>query len=136
MPKPSKKNDSSSASDSSSEVEDRAVSKKEEKKQEKRKRKQDDSSDSGPDDRLPAKKPEEPKKNKKSEDVVSWDLGKKRFVKLDEFRGKWLVSIREFYEDDKGDLKPGKKGIALSLEQYQKFKSYIEEIDAAIERHT
>ncbi|XP_018566122.1 activated RNA polymerase II transcriptional coactivator p15 [Anoplophora glabripennis] len=94
-------------------------------------------SDSGPEDRGPIKKPKsdvKPKPSNSSEDENSWDLGKNRFVKLSEFKGKWYVNIREFYNDD-GELKPGKKGIMLTMEQWQKFKNCISELDDAIKRN-
>ncbi|KAK9881241.1 hypothetical protein WA026_015359 [Henosepilachna vigintioctopunctata] len=93
----------------------------------KTKKEETSDSDSGPEDRGPAKK------QKKSEDN-SWDLGKNRFVKLSEFKGKWYVNIREFYEAD-GDLKPGKKGIMLTMEQWQKFKGIVDDVDEAIKRN-
>ncbi|XP_044758705.1 RNA polymerase II transcriptional coactivator [Coccinella septempunctata] len=96
----------------------------------KNKKKADTSdSDSGPEDRGPAKK-----QKKSPEDENSWDLGKNRFVKLSEFKGKWYVNIREFYEAN-GELKPGKKGIMLTMEQWQKFKGMVGEIDEAIKRN-
>ena len=42
------------------------------------------------------------------------------------------MDIREFY-NDKGEMKPGKKGIALSKENWNKLKDYINVIDEAIE---
>lgn len=33
----------------------------------------------------------------------------KRRVTVSKFSGRWLVSIREYYEDKSGDMKPGKK---------------------------
>ncbi|KAG0410770.1 hypothetical protein HPB47_012119 [Ixodes persulcatus] len=37
------------------------------------------------------------------------DLAKKRYLTVREFKGRVMVDIREFYEDNNGDLKPGKK---------------------------
>ncbi|XP_076339509.1 activated RNA polymerase II transcriptional coactivator p15-like isoform X1 [Tachypleus tridentatus] len=93
-------------------------------------------SDSGPDDRNPP-----PKKVKtdnvsqsksKSEDSL-FQLSKMRFVSVREFRGKVMVDIREYYESD-GDLKPGKKGICLNLDQWKALKSHIDNIDEAIKQ--
>lgn len=72
-----------------------------------------------------AKETETPAPKKQKEEklpdggVVS--LGSNKFVTVTEFRGKVYVGIREYYEKD-GELKPGKKGIALSLEQWNLLK--------------
>ncbi|KAF5293760.1 hypothetical protein FQA39_LY03245 [Lamprigera yunnana] len=86
-------------------------------------------SDSGPEDRGPAKK-----QKVDSSEENSWSLGKNRFVKLTEFKGKWYINIREFY-DAGGELKPGKKGIMLTMEQWHLFKGSIDEIEDAIKRN-
>jgi len=72
-------------------------------------------------------------KSKKSDDE-SWQLDKTRMVKINEFRGKIFVDIREYYEAN-GELKPGKKGISLSASQYQKLKEIIPEVDEALKNH-
>jgi hypothetical protein len=44
-------------------------------------------------------------------------------VQVREFKGKTYVDIREYYVDKNTmETKPGKKGISLSCEQYQKLK--------------
>ncbi|XP_044727521.1 RNA polymerase II transcriptional coactivator [Chrysoperla carnea] len=95
-------------------------------------------SDSGPDDRLPAKKSKpagkSSAKESNSEEDLSWPIDKRRFVKLREFNRKWMVDIREYYDAD-GDLKPGKKGIALSIPQWQKLKEIVDEVDEAIKKN-
>lgn len=37
-------------------------------------------------------------------------LSAKRFVSVQMFRGRCLVSIREYYDDESGERRPGKKG--------------------------
>ena len=81
-----------------------------------------------------AKKPKTQSKSSGDSDENSWDLGKNRFVKLTEFKGKWYVSIREFYNAD-GDLRPGKKGIMLTMEQWHKFKEIVPDLEDAIKRN-
>ncbi|XP_056634944.1 RNA polymerase II transcriptional coactivator [Diorhabda carinulata] len=103
----------------------------------KKSKKQDTSdSDSGPDDVTPAKKSKTESKSSKpkSEEENSWSLGKNRFVKLTEFKNTWYINIREYYNSD-GELKPGKKGIMLTMEQWQKFKGCMDEIDEAIKKN-
>ncbi|KAK3098143.1 hypothetical protein FSP39_016570 [Pinctada imbricata] len=60
-----------------------------------------------------------------------FQLSKMRFVTVSEFRGKVMVSIREHYEAD-GELRPGKKGISLNLEQWNQLKDQMDEIDAVV----
>lgn len=85
----------------------------------------DSDSDSGPDDRnVPQKKGKPDAGNKKpaggaSQSTTNADgdsmfmIAKKRYVTVREFKGRVMVDIREFYEDNSGDLKPGKKGMKL-----------------------
>ena len=94
-----------------------------------KKKSESSDSDSGPNDRVPAKKPKV-----EAEDNMSWSLGKNRFVKLSEFKGKWYVNIREFYDAD-GELKPGKKGIMLTMEQWYKFKQIIPDLEESIQKN-
>ena len=49
------------------------------------------------------------------------------------YRGKKLVHIREYYQDTEGDMKPGKKGIALSKEQVQMLAENMDEIQSWFE---
>lgn len=53
------------------------------------------------------------------------DLGKKKRATVRSFKGTALLDIREFYGAD-GDEKPGKKGIALTLEQVCSLFSSLE----------
>ncbi|CAN0253067.1 unnamed protein product, partial [Laminaria digitata] len=46
-------------------------------------------------------------------------LGKKKFVDVREFKGMVLIDIREYYENNDGEMKPGKKGIALNPAQWK-----------------
>ncbi|XP_066259635.1 activated RNA polymerase II transcriptional coactivator p15 [Euwallacea similis] len=102
-----------------------------------KKSKKDDTSDSdsGPDDREPVKKKLKTENSIRTDDEEpTWDLGKNRYVKVTQFKGKTYVNIREFYLDAGGDLKPGKKGLMLTPEQWQKFKASVEEIDEEVKK--
>ena len=68
----------------------------------------------------------------KLDDSKSFNLGKNIFVSISEFKGQVRVDIREYYFDDKGDLRPGKKGISLSMDEWNKIKSYLPKIEKAI----
>jgi hypothetical protein len=42
-----------------------------------------------------------------------------RRITVSEFKGNTLISIREYYKDkESGVMRPGKKGIALTMEQW------------------
>ncbi|CAK8680405.1 activated RNA polymerase II transcriptional coactivator p15-like [Clavelina lepadiformis] len=60
-------------------------------------------------------------------------LGKMKFVTVRPFKNMIFVDIREHYEKD-GELKPGKKGISLQAEQWQRLKQSIDMIDEKIQQ--
>ncbi|KAI2638962.1 PC4-domain-containing protein [Hypomontagnella submonticulosa] len=49
-----------------------------------------------------------------------WALGGNRRATVTVFNKKTFVNIREYYTDNSGELKPGKKGISLPFDQYIK----------------
>uniref|UniRef100_A0A023FT67 Activated RNA polymerase II transcriptional coactivator p15 n=1 Tax=Amblyomma parvum TaxID=251391 RepID=A0A023FT67_AMBPA len=103
----------------------------------------DSDSDSGPEDRNPPQKKGKAADNKSKSGASSsgdnedgkFMIGKKRYVSVREFKGRVMVDIREYYEDSNCDLKPGKKGICLQLDQWNALKNQIDDIDAAIRKH-
>ncbi|PHU28125.1 RNA polymerase II transcriptional coactivator KELP, partial [Capsicum chinense] len=60
-------------------------------------------------------------------------LSHKRRVTITDFRGKTLVSIREYYNKDGKEL-PTAKGISLTAEQWATFKKNIPGIEKAIKK--
>ncbi|MCB0279682.1 MAG: transcriptional coactivator p15/PC4 family protein [Calditrichaeota bacterium] len=50
-----------------------------------------------------------------------------------EFRGKPLIDIRVFYQDDDGEYKPTKKGITFSPEIFDEFLEGIEKLKEGVE---
>ncbi|KIL66212.1 hypothetical protein M378DRAFT_124187 [Amanita muscaria Koide BX008] len=56
------------------------------------------------------------------------DIGKKRRVTVSMFKSMPLIDIREYYGAD-GDEKPGKKGISLSVDQWEIIKDNFDMID-------
>ncbi|KAF5634902.1 transcriptional Coactivator p15 family [Fusarium tjaetaba] len=60
-----------------------------------------------------------------------WELSDKRRVGVSEFSKKTFVNIREYYDKD-GKTLPGKKGISLSIEQYNAFLKAVPQINAAL----
>ncbi|CAJ0579722.1 unnamed protein product, partial [Mesorhabditis spiculigera] len=106
---------------------------KKEKKQ-KRKVQSDSSSDEGVIDPTPVKKAKPSSSGGASlsklngKDAI--DVGKNKFVSISEFNGKKFVDIREYYSDKAtGEMKPGRKGIALSIDQFHIIKSNIDQIE-------
>ncbi|NWX17064.1 TCP4 polymerase, partial [Aegotheles bennettii] len=81
----------------------------------------------------PAKVTEKPQ-GEGSEEEGMFQIGTMRYVRVSCFKGKVLVDIREFYTDKEGSTKPGRKGIALSVEQWNQLKEIIPEIDAAVKK--
>ncbi|NXD72022.1 TCP4 polymerase, partial [Eolophus roseicapillus] len=63
-----------------------------------------------------------------------FQIGNMRYVRVSCFKRKVLVDIREFYTDKDGDMKPGRKGIALSAEQWNQLKEIIPEVDGAVKK--
>jgi len=69
-----------------------------------------------------------------SEDLEKnkFKLSANRFLTINEFKNKVRVDIREFYINDAGEKKPGKKGISLSLEEWNTLKEHMDAVDQAI----
>lgn len=103
----------------------------------KKKEESSSDSDSGPDDRnQPASKKSKSDNSKsdsksKSGTENEWSLGKNKMVKINEFRGTKYIDIREYYEKD-GKTLPGKKGIMLNLQQFEKILESGKDIIAAV----
>ncbi|XP_047448996.1 activated RNA polymerase II transcriptional coactivator p15-like [Mugil cephalus] len=124
MPKSKEVLSSTSGSDSDSEVETKAKRKK----------------PSAPE--KPAKKPKSGESSKpggsskgsSSGDDNMFQIGKMRYVSVRDFKGKVLIDIREYWMNQDGEMKPGKKGISLNPEQWNQLKDQISEIDDAIKR--
>ncbi|OIV93998.1 hypothetical protein TanjilG_05701 [Lupinus angustifolius] len=66
-------------------------------------------------------------------DLIICKLSDKRRVTIQDFRGKTLVSIREYYRKDGKDL-PSSKGISLTEEQWSTFKKNVPAIENAIKK--
>ncbi|CBI34506.3 unnamed protein product, partial [Vitis vinifera] len=66
-------------------------------------------------------------------DLIICRLSDRRRVTIQDFRGKTLVSIREFYRKDGKEL-PSSKGISLTAEQWSAFKKNVPAIEEAIQK--
>ena len=56
------------------------------------------------------------------------DLGKNKRLKLKTYKGAVYVDIREYYSAE-GAMKPGKKGITLSWEQWEELLESAKELE-------
>lgn len=45
--------------------------------------------------------------------VFFFKIGKMRYVSVRDFKGKVLIDIREYWMDQEGEMKPGRKGRCL-----------------------
>lgn len=70
------------------------------------------------------------KRNKDGEPFV--DLSAKRRLTLRKWRSSLLIDLREFYAGSDGEDLPGKKGISLSLDQWNRLKESMGEVDRLI----
>ena len=59
----------------------------------------------------------------------------KRMVTVTPFMGKLKIHIRQFYVNGNGEIQPGKSGIVLDLEEFDKLVELIPQIKESIERY-
>lgn len=95
-----------------------------------------------PTEKETGKKKETPKKKEKAPKKESsaiegnakdgFELGRLRKISVSEFKGRKFVNIREYYTDDAGDLKPGKRGIALQYDQWHNLLDVKDEVNNAV----
>ena len=50
-------------------------------------------------------------------------------VTLTEFHGRQLIDLRVYYEDDKGEHRPTRKGISLAVDGYTDFRTAVARLD-------
>ncbi|KAI0156845.1 ssDNA-binding transcriptional regulator [Xylariaceae sp. FL1272] len=62
-----------------------------------------------------------------------WQLAPMRRLTISTFKGKTLVNIREYWTDQSGEMKPGKKGISLTIEQYTAMVEALPAVNAELE---
>ncbi|XP_051748466.1 SUB1 regulator of transcription b [Ctenopharyngodon idella] len=73
-------------------------------------------------------------KSDRNSDDNMFQIGKLRYVSVRDFKGKVLIDIREYWMDQAGEMKPGKKGISLNPEQWNQLKEQMSDIDDAVKR--
>ncbi|XP_026884745.1 SUB1 regulator of transcription b [Electrophorus electricus] len=124
MPKSKEVLSSTSGSDSDSEAETKAKRKKVSAPEKPAKKQKSGESS----------KPSSSAKSDRNSDDNMFQIGKMRYVSVRDFKGKVLIDIREYWMDQAGDMKPGKKGISLNPEQWNQLKEQMSDIDDAIRR--
>ncbi|XP_063297743.1 activated RNA polymerase II transcriptional coactivator p15-like [Pelobates fuscus] len=74
------------------------------------------------------------KQSSSNRDDNMFQIGKMRYVNVRDFKGKVLIDIREYWMNQDGEMKPGKKGISLNPEQWNQLKEQISDVDDAIQK--
>uniref|UniRef100_A0A672HNE3 Activated RNA polymerase II transcriptional coactivator p15 n=1 Tax=Salarias fasciatus TaxID=181472 RepID=A0A672HNE3_SALFA len=105
MPKSKEVLSSTSGSDSDSEVETKAKRKKPSTPEKPAKKAKSGESS----------KPGGSSKSSGNGDDNMFQIGKMRYVSVRDFKGKVLIDIREYWMNQDGEMKPGKKASSLSL---------------------
>jgi hypothetical protein len=65
------------------------------------------------------------KQSSSSRDDNVFHIGKMRYVSVQDFKGKLLIDTREYWMDSEGEMKPGRKGISLNMEQWSPLKNQM-----------
>jgi len=68
-----------------------------------------------------------------AENNIYWEISRARRVTVSDYRGKKMIHLREYYEKD-GNQLPGKKGISLTLEQYNALLGVVPAIEKELIR--
>ncbi|KAK4230215.1 transcriptional Coactivator p15-domain-containing protein [Podospora fimiseda] len=71
----------------------------------------------------------EPAQGTDAEGNNYWELGNNRRIGPSKFKNSTLVNIREYYTAADGEVRPGKKGISLSLDQYKALLKVIPQLN-------
>ncbi|KAL8930470.1 MAG: hypothetical protein Q9208_000654 [Pyrenodesmia sp. 3 TL-2023] len=81
---------------------------------------------------LSSKKAKISKDNGQAHEDRLFELPGTRRVTINTFKGNTLIHIREYYVDQNGEQRPGKKGISLTPTQYSAFMSLLPDVEAAL----
>ncbi|XP_017420801.1 RNA polymerase II transcriptional coactivator KIWI isoform X1 [Vigna angularis] len=83
----------------------------------------------------PPKKISKKDSDDESDSIVVCEISKNRRVSVRTWQGRVVVDIREFYTKD-GKKYPGKKGISLTMDQWNVLRTHVEEIDKAVSENS
>ncbi|XP_041006942.1 RNA polymerase II transcriptional coactivator KIWI [Juglans microcarpa x Juglans regia] len=100
------------------------------------KRKEDYASEGDSEGQAPSKKASKKDSSDEStDDIVVCEISKTRRVTVRNWQGRAVVDIREFYVKD-GKQLPGKKGISLTMDQWNVLRDHVEEIEKAVNENS
>ncbi|XP_065874185.1 RNA polymerase II transcriptional coactivator KIWI-like [Euphorbia lathyris] len=91
----------------------------------------EDASDDNSAGQAPPKKASKVDSSADPDSIVVCEISNNRRVTVRTWQGKVWVDIREFYVKD-GKQLPGKRGISLSVDQWNVLRGHVEEIDKAL----
>lgn len=64
-----------------------------------------------------------------------WNVGSRPiYAYVDEYKDNIKIHLRRFFRDKQGEWKPSLRGIALDPEEWETFKTYIQEIDLEVRK--
>ena len=74
------------------------------------------------------------KRNLTIKDILKkeWLIGNKKKITFSDFRKRKYVDLRNYYESD-GELKPTKKGISLSVDEFLELAKIFDEVKSYVE---
>ncbi|NP_001238257.1 RNA polymerase II transcriptional coactivator KIWI-like [Glycine max] len=102
----------------------------------KAKRRDDDgASDADSEGHAPPKKSLKKDSDDDPDSITVCEILKNRRVAVRNWKGSIMVDIREFYVED-GKQLPGRKGISLTMDQWNVLRNHVEEIDKAINENS
>ncbi|KAL5145962.1 RNA polymerase II transcriptional coactivator KIWI [Glycine soja] len=102
----------------------------------KAKRRDDDgASDADSEGHAPPKKSLKKDSDDDPDSITVCEISKNRRVAVRNWKGSIMVDIREFYVKD-GKQLPGRKGISLTMDQWNVLRNHVEDIDKAINENS
>ncbi|EEP76046.1 predicted protein [Uncinocarpus reesii 1704] len=62
-----------------------------------------------------------------------WEISRQRRVTVSSFKGRTMINVREYYEKGGQDL-PGKKGISMTLEQFNALVALLPNLEEVVKQ--
>jgi hypothetical protein len=56
-------------------------------------------------------------------------------VSVDDFSGRKIINLRVYYKDESGQWKPGKQGVALSVDRYRDLADAVLQLGEWLQAH-